>query len=105
MDITHAKTNGSPVKYQSSRKKNSWRSFHIRLSDCDYEFFLDLRKVLKLSVSNILAHAVKKYLGDEIKDVDNYLYHAYSLIIAKINDGLELKITWEKKLNHRQKQP
>jgi hypothetical protein len=54
---------GIAVRYQHRRPRDSWKVFPIRLNDCDYEFFLDLRKVLKFSVSRILAHAIEKYLG------------------------------------------
>jgi hypothetical protein len=85
---------GNPVKYQESRTRDSWHVFHIRLCDCDYEFFLDLRKVLKSSVSRILAFAVEQYLGKETKDVDNYCYNSYSVVMVRKIDGIQWQLNW-----------
>ena len=80
-DINLAKI-GHSVKYQKKGDKNTWHTFHIRLDVDEYEFFLDLRKFLKMSVSHILAYAVQKYLkslslvktGDK-KLFKNYIFH------------------------------
>ena len=53
---------GRLVQYQKRRRKEDWHRFHIVWRADDYEYFLDLRKLLKLSVSRILAEAVEKYL-------------------------------------------
>ncbi|OHD63030.1 MAG: hypothetical protein A2176_09420 [Spirochaetes bacterium RBG_13_51_14] len=49
----------------------------------EYEFFLDLRKVFKQSVSRLVAYAIDKYL-DEItqkirKGSDNYRFKNYAI--------------------------
>lgn len=84
---------GRSVKYQKRNEANSWHIFHIKLREDDYEYLLDLRKLLKLSVSHILACAVDKYLSDIIsrmKHGDNYHFKNY-VILREIIGGL---ISW-----------
>ena len=53
------------------------------------EYFQDLRKLLKMSVSLLLALAVKKFLDDPTVtiDTDNYLFKSY-LIVKEIVDSI-----------------
>ena len=53
---------GRLVQYQERKRKEDWHRFHITWRADEYEYFLDLRKLLKMSVSRILAEAVEKYL-------------------------------------------
>ena len=53
------------IAYQKRDSKNKWKRLHVTLLPDEYEFFLDLRKACKLSVSRLVAYAVDKYL-DEI---------------------------------------
>jgi hypothetical protein len=53
-----------------------------------------LRKVLKLSVSRILAFAVEKYLGKETEDVDNYCYNSYSIAMVRKINGMQWQLNW-----------
>ncbi|MFC1668820.1 hypothetical protein ACFL20_00385 [Spirochaetota bacterium] len=71
------------VKYQEGSSNSAWHKFHIRLKDDEYEYFLDLRKLLKMSVSLILAYAVREYMDGLISGeiTDNYPFANY--IIAK----------------------
>jgi hypothetical protein len=94
---------GSPIRYQIKRDNGYWQVFHIRLNDCDYEFFLDLRKVLKLSVSRILALAVEKYLGEEIEYVDKYLFDGYSIEVYEYAYGRIWRIKWKKPKPNKKK--
>ncbi len=80
---------GKLVKYQPRSSRENWHRFHIQLRIDDYEYLLDLRKLLKMSVSSILAYALQKY-GDEVintKKTDNYLYRNY-LIMREVIDGI-----------------
>jgi hypothetical protein len=54
---------GKLVQYQERRKRSEWHKFHWYVREDDYEYFLDLKKLLKMSVSLILAYAVDKYLA------------------------------------------
>ncbi len=87
---------GRMVQYQEKRESGEWHRFHIVLRSDEYEFFLDLRKFLKMSVSHILAFAVEKYLsklmGENI--TDNYLYKNYVMIRELINNIQSWKLIW-----------
>ncbi len=66
-DMSNAGHMGRLVQYQERRGKDQWQRFHIYLRAYDYEYFLDMRKLLKMSVSKILAHAVEKFLNKLLK--------------------------------------
>lgn len=77
------------VKYQERMDKSKWRRCHISVRADEYEFFIDLRKVMKMSVSFLIAYAIDEYL-DELfsptdKSVDNYPYCNY--MISKFEVG------------------
>ncbi len=80
---------GRMVKYQQKSSLENWHTFHLNLREDDYEYFLDLRKLLKMSVSLILAYAVEKYLinFEEINITDNYRFRNY-VIVKEIVDGI-----------------
>ena len=84
------------IKYQKTTDNCSWHKFHIRLREDDYEFFLDLRKFLKLSVSHILAIAVKKYMKRllEGKITDNYQIKNYILTNGEKDGYKYFQIIW-----------
>jgi hypothetical protein len=71
------------VKYQARREKGSWRRLHVGLRGDEYEFFMDLKKVFKMSVSFIIAVAIKRYLNELSalmeKDNDSYRYRNYAM--------------------------
>ena len=73
----------SQISYQDrdSEKKN-WHRLHISLEPGEYEYFLDMRNLFKLSVSKIVAEVIKEYfnkiLNNEIKE-DSYLLNLYCL--------------------------
>ena len=86
------------VKYQERDKEKNWRRVHIVLNEYEYEYYLDMRKFYKMSVSFILAYAVMKYLNelvnellDRNKNTDNYLYSNY-IFIKETVDGI---ICWK----------
>lgn len=75
------------VKYQRKRKPDEWHGFHLTVRPDDYEYFLDLRKLLKMSLSLILSYAVYKYLDKLIKKdiTDNYRYNHYIIMEKRID--------------------
>ncbi len=87
---------GTMVKYQKRMKPDDWHTFHIRLQMDDYEYLLDLRKLLKMSVSLILAYAVEKYLDEIIKGniTDNYQHKNYLVIKELIGNIICWKFIW-----------
>lgn len=75
------------VQYQETRKPDEWHRFHLVLRPDEYEYLLDLRKLLKMSVSLILAYAVLKYLNKLLSKnfTDNYRYKNYILVEDSID--------------------
>jgi hypothetical protein len=79
------------VRYQKRLVEGDWRCLHVFLWPDEYEFFLDLRKVCKMSVSYLIAYAVANYLVEVInsflKKPDNNRYKNYT-IIGRVVDGI-----------------
>ena len=77
------------VRYQDRDIKENWRKMHITLRPDEYEFFIDLRKFYKLSVSHCIATAVEQYLDEIISKIlncgDNYRYKNYTISRTLIN--------------------
>ncbi len=94
-DISDPGCLGTMVRYQKRSDLSDWHLFHLQVRMDDYEYFLDLRKLLKMSVSLILAYAVKRYLGKQIVlNTDNYCYKNYIIIKETINDIICWKFIW-----------
>lgn len=87
----------SRIKYQGRDEKDNWQRIHVVLNEYEYEYYLDLRKFFKMSVSFILAYAAIKYL-DELLDwgnnTDNYLYRNYIFIKESIDGIVCWKTYW-----------
>ena len=64
------------------------------VEECEY--FLDLRKLLKLSVSLILVYAVEKFLDKLLKknSTDNNRFRNYVFIKDVIDDIICWKFIW-----------
>lgn len=95
-DIPDPARIGRMVSYQKRSRPEDWRTFHVHLRMDDYEYFLDLRKLLKMSVSLILAYAVKKFLNKWAKSntTDNYQYKNYVVIKEFIGNIVCWKFIW-----------
>jgi hypothetical protein len=85
-DISKPDYPGRMVRYQKS-SPGDWHIFHLQVKEDDYEYLLDLRRLLKMSVSLILAGAVKKYLDEQKSKnfTDNCLFKDYVLVMDAIN--------------------
>ncbi len=88
------------VKYQDTGDDIVYRRLHVSFTTDIYEKALDLRKVLKMSVSFIIAKAVENILNEIIKDflktnrTDNY-FRNY-VFIPNYHDGvLYFTIFWQ----------
>jgi hypothetical protein len=95
-DISDEDHVGKMVRYQEKRNPDQWHTFHVRLRMDEYEYFLDLRKLLKMSVSLILAYAVEKFL-DEVLNTnisDNYQYNNYTVVKEVIDNIISWKFIW-----------
>jgi hypothetical protein len=87
---------GTMVQYQKSGKRGDWHGFHIKMRPDEYEYFQDMRKLLKMSVSLILAHAVKRYLNKILQKniTDNYLFKDYVIIREVIDNIICWRLLW-----------
>jgi len=96
----------STVKYQRNDDSGNWHCFHIRFRPDENEFFVDLRKVCKVSVSCLLAMAVERYLNEIIQViknefVDNYpLFENYVLRQEDIDGIISWRIYWGLPMAH-----
>lgn len=80
------------VKYQAEDDRKNWHCFHIRFKEDEYEFFLDLRKLCKYSVSFLVAIAVDQYLdkllADRGNNVDNYINFTNYVLHQETKKGI-----------------
>ena len=86
---------GRLIQYQKRCGKKEWRKVHVKLRGDEYEYFHDLRKLLKMSVSFIVANAVKRYLNEIMneKSSDNYPYHYRNYIV--IREIIDKIVCWK----------
>ncbi|HPI23218.1 MAG TPA: hypothetical protein PLE73_08470 [Spirochaetota bacterium] len=87
---------GRLVKYQQRAAPDDWRVFHITLSEDDYEYVLDLRKIMKMSLSHIVAYAVSRYLdtGTIVFGTDNYRFNNYVGIRETYDNCISWRFIW-----------
>lgn len=86
------------IQYQARNAGKDWIKPHMRFSPGEYSYYNDLKDVLKMSISFIIAYAVEHYL-DEIMTVmkdkpDNYRHRNYIVTGFQIADVLGLIIYW-----------
>jgi hypothetical protein len=95
-DVSNSVRFGRMVRYQERSSPDTWHTVHVQLRVDDYEYLLDLRRLLKMSVSLILAYAVRKYLNEKMerKETDNYQYKNYVLIKEIFNDTICWRLIW-----------
>ncbi len=100
-EIQNPESIGNLVQYQKRSKPQNWHAFHIQVREDMYEYWLDMRKLLKKSVSLILAYAVKKYLCKVMKTKysDNNLRKNYIIIKKAVNSIIIWKFIWGFPLN------
>ena len=81
------------ASYQNRDSRENWKTFHIDLTPEEYEYFFDMRKLFKLSVSFLIALALRKYgwrlSGD---DVDKNIFAQYKFV-QEIHYGIKFFIT------------
>jgi len=91
------------VKYQKRKPVDKRKRLHVAVELRDYEFFIDMRKLFKWSVSFLIAFAVREHLeelmvklADEKYDeyADNYPYHHYFIIPERVDSAICWKIYW-----------
>jgi hypothetical protein len=88
---------GRLVQYQKRETMDRWHPFHITFREDEFEFFQDMRKFFKKSLSLVLAEAVKKYLNHILKkeyNTDNYPHTCYVIIREMINTIVSWRLIW-----------
>ncbi|MBN2158215.1 MAG: hypothetical protein JW807_02380 [Spirochaetes bacterium] len=95
-DIPNPARMGTMVRYQKRRKPEEQQPVNVQLRVDDYEYFQDLRKLRKMSISLILAYAVKKFLPKILKNknTDNYRYQNYVVIRETIENITSWRLIW-----------
>ena len=87
---------GAMVQYQERSNEEAWKTFHLVVREDDYEYLLDLRKFLKMSVSLIIACAVNKFLRKPTKTIitDNNRYKNYVLVKEMVDTIICWRLFW-----------
>ncbi|MBN2078298.1 MAG: hypothetical protein JW838_04990 [Spirochaetes bacterium] len=87
---------GTLVSYQGRSNAEDWHRFHLKVRADEYEYLLDLRKLLKMSVSKILAYAVVKYIRSiTIKyQTDNYPLINYIITREIMDNIIYYRLIW-----------
>jgi hypothetical protein len=84
------------VRYQPALKEGKWHPFCICFKKEEYEFYTDLRKICKLTVSYLVAIAVKEYMVEILtrncKSVYNYIFPRDCALSLRIIDRV---ICWQ----------
>ena len=88
----------SRIRYQKRDPDAVWLPLHLALRPDEYEFFQDLRKVFKCSISFLVAYAVKKYLKEIIHKLainpDNYRYKNYMFQRVIVDNVICWILSW-----------
>jgi hypothetical protein len=85
---------GKMVRYQEQMGPESWRKLHLQVRMDEYEYLLDLRKLFKMSVSLIVAFALKKYKIMKKTIPDNYQFKNYVVIREVVDNIISWRIYW-----------
>ena len=96
------------IEYQKHQEKSCWHRLHVTMYQREYEYFLDMRKLCKRSVSLLIAIAIDLYLNEainegaikDLKKLDNYLFSCYIVIKEIIDEVICWKIYWDKPLQN-----
>ncbi|TAL34463.1 MAG: hypothetical protein EPN93_12130 [Spirochaetes bacterium] len=80
------------VRRQTGKPEGGWYCFCIRFNAEEYEYFTDMRKLCKKSVSLLVAIAVKKYMAEllakENSELINYIRYKGSAVSFSNSDGI-----------------
>ena len=92
---------GKAVGYQGKKPKDQWSRLHLTLHSRDYEYFLDMRKLFKCSVSLLVAIGIDRYLDSYAENLeasksmtDNCPYQHYVITLEYVDNVTCWKIYW-----------
>ncbi len=84
------------VQHQDARPKEDWKKLHVVLPNYVHDFFDDVRKLWKMSVSYLVVQVVEKFLEqlDEnlIKTFADKYWHGGHTIVHFIQNGLQFML-------------
>ena len=88
------------VKYQEIDPDKNWDTLTVYFEDVDYEFFTDMRKFFKESVSLLLSKAIDLFLDtilSEVKDILlNYADSDWDIRSDDVETGVIWSVYWIK---------
>jgi len=87
------------------RKSGSWKRLHLVLYEDEYEFFMDVKKLWKMSLARVIAFCIDNVLEEFLRFLskeeekedyytDNYRYSGYSFEISIEKDIFYCKFYW-----------
>lgn len=93
------------VKYQNDLVCDSdcWMKLHVKYTQYQYDYFTDMRKVYKRSVSLLLAYAIENYLNEILEligreknneNLDNYLKRSHVIFGRQVDGVMCWKLFW-----------
>ena len=101
-EVKHRKMPERLVEYQKLSEGEEWYTCHVFWSFQEYQHFVDMRNFLKMSVSFLVAEALRKYghqllntLPEELWD-DKNLFPHYSLVKKTVSGTQFFMIGWGK---------
>ncbi len=85
------------------QKGTTWKRLHLVLYEDEYEFFMDVKKVWKMSLAKIIAYCLEHVLDDFLKILegiddndytDNYRHTGYTFCVYKEEDIVCCQFYW-----------
>jgi len=87
------------VKYQDIDPDKNWDTLTVYFEDVDYEFFTDMRKFFKESVSLLLSKAIDLFLDTILSEVEeillNYANSDWDIRRDEVKTGVIWIIFWK----------
>lgn len=96
-DFRKLVTHGRNICYQEKAPQSAWCRQHVSIFSRDYEYFLDMRKFFKRSVSLLVSYAIENYLDEvcnDATDIDNYQFLQYAIVPQMVDTAICWKIYW-----------
>ncbi|MCP4129450.1 MAG: hypothetical protein GY754_00400 [bacterium] len=91
----------SDIDPDSEAEEDCWHKFHISFQEDEYEMFLDLRKFRKMSVSALVAYAVKEHLDsllglpqEDPIPTDNNRFKHYVISSSEMHGVISWQLFW-----------
>jgi hypothetical protein len=93
------------VQYQERSTARTRKKVHVAVCNRDYEFFIDMRKLFKWSVSALVAYGARKHMDTLLKKLaeglydeyaDNYPFNSYFIFNETIQGAVCWRIYWGK---------